>query len=73
LLDHLDAERLAENTLVIYTSDQGFYLGEHGWRQVRPPYGIRTDRPKLIHFTGDMDHWELFDLEEDPRELGDDS
>jgi arylsulfatase A-like enzyme len=31
LLDWLEAHGLAENTLVIYTSDQGFYLGEHGW------------------------------------------
>jgi arylsulfatase A-like enzyme len=30
-LDFLDAEGLAENTIVIYTSDQGFFLGEHGW------------------------------------------
>lgn len=31
LLDFLDAEDLADNTLIIYTSDQGFFLGEHGW------------------------------------------
>lgn len=31
LLDYLEQEGLAENTLVICTSDQGFYLGEHGW------------------------------------------
>ena len=31
LLDYLDDQGLAENTLVIYTSDQGFFLGEHGW------------------------------------------
>lgn len=31
LLDYLDASGLAENTLVMYTSDQGFFLGEHGW------------------------------------------
>ena len=31
VLDYLDQEGLTENTLVIYTSDQGFYLGEHGW------------------------------------------
>ena len=155
VLDRLDEEGLTENTIVIYTSDQGFYLGEHGWydkrfmyeeslrmplvmrypRQiaagqnadelvlnldlaptllefagvpipddmqgrslrplvdgsrtpewrdaiyyryyeyphgwhlVRPHYGIRTERYKLIHFEGDMDHWELYDLLEDPNEL----
>jgi len=31
LLDYLDEEDIAENTIVIYTSDQGFFLGEHGW------------------------------------------
>ena len=30
VLDYLDEEGLTENTIVIYTSDQGFYLGEHG-------------------------------------------
>ncbi|MFH1264411.1 MAG: sulfatase-like hydrolase/transferase, partial [Planctomycetota bacterium] len=31
VLDHLDQSGLAENTVVIYNSDQGFYLGDHGW------------------------------------------
>jgi arylsulfatase A-like enzyme len=31
LLEYLDREGLAENTIVIYSSDQGFFLGEHGW------------------------------------------
>jgi hypothetical protein len=30
---------------------------------------MRTDRYKQIHFEGDMDHWELYDLESDPQEL----
>ncbi len=155
LLDYLDENGLADNTIVVYTSDQGFYLGEHGWydkrfmyeeslrtplvvrypaefapgqvneelvlnldmtptlldmagveipadmqgrslrplmngdqpgewrdaiyyryyefphgwHKVRPHYGVRTDRYKLIHFGGDMDVWELFDLHTDPHEL----
>jgi arylsulfatase A-like enzyme len=155
LLDRLDELGLRDNTIVIYTSDQGFYLGEHGWydkrfmyeesmrtpliirypdaiaagqmaealvvnldtaptlldfagvpvpremqgkslrplalaptpddwrpgiyyhyyeyphgwHSVRPHYGIRTNRYKLIHFYGEPDHWELYDLEEDPHEL----
>jgi arylsulfatase A-like enzyme len=153
VLDHLEASGLADNTIVVYTSDQGFFLGEHGWfdkrfmyeealripliirypamlspgiaggmvqnldlaptfldlagapvpadmqgrslRQVasghapsdwrtaiyyhyyeypgvhavRRHYGIRTDRHKLIHFYGDIDAWELYDLVADPREL----
>jgi len=155
LLERLDELGLRDNTLVIYTSDQGFYLGEHGWydkrfmyeesmrtplivrypdgiaagrvadelvvnldtaptildyagvavppemqgrswrpltlgqtpddwrqgvyyhyyeyphgwHDVRPHYGVRTDRYKLIHFYGELDVWELYDLEEDPHEL----
>jgi arylsulfatase A-like enzyme len=38
LLDELDAQGLAENTLVVYTSDQGFFLGEHGWYDKRFMY-----------------------------------
>ncbi|WP_010664900.1 sulfatase family protein [Marinilabilia salmonicolor] len=154
LLDYLDKEGLLDNTLVVYTSDQGFYMGEHGWfdkrfiyeesfrtpllmhfpegyqrageipemvqnidyaptfldiagieipedmhgksllplmdskpdknwrdalyyhyyefpneHMVKRHYGIRTDRYKLIHFYYDIDQWELYDLEKDPREL----
>ncbi len=147
LLDYLKEKGLDKNTLVIYTSDQGFYLGEHGWfdkrfmyeESLRTPllmklpgvikpgsvsedlvqhidlapsflglaglqvpdslqgismlngekrdaiyyhyyeypgvhavkrhYGIRTDRYKLIHFYQDIDEWELYDLEKDPREM----
>lgn len=35
LLDYLEASGLAENTLVVYSSDQGFFLGEHGWLDKR--------------------------------------
>jgi arylsulfatase A-like enzyme len=38
VLDYLDEAGLAENTLVIYSSDQGFYLGEHGWYDKRWMY-----------------------------------
>jgi arylsulfatase A-like enzyme len=155
LLDRLDELGLSDNTIVVYTSDQGFYLGEHGWydkrfmyeqsmrtpliirypagipagqvadalvvnldtaptlldfagvpapleiqgrsmrpltqgeipndwrqgvyyhyyeyphgwHSVRPHYGIRTDRYKLIHFYGELDAWELYDLEKDPHEM----
>ena len=153
VLDYLDGAGLYGNTIVIYTSDQGFYLGEHGWYDkrfmyeesmrtpllmrypaaiaagtqvdqlvqnldlaptlldfsgseipaamqglsvkklvggnrsgawrdalyyhyyqypgwhlVNPHYGIRTATHKLIHFYT-MDHWELYDLEQDPGEL----
>ena len=35
MLDYLDDHGLAENTIVIYSSDQGFFLGEHGWYDKR--------------------------------------
>jgi len=159
VLDYLDESGLAETTVVFYTSDQGWFLGEHGWfdkrwmyeesfrtpllvrwpNHVQPGsvdthmtmnldfaetfldiagadipadmqgqslkpvllgqtphdwrtamyyhyyefpgghsvarhYGIRTERYKLIHFyphsgRPDLDEWELFDLDKDPREM----
>jgi arylsulfatase A-like enzyme len=154
VLDYLDESGLAENTVVVYTSDQGFYLGDHGWfdkrfmyeeslrmpllvrypkeikagsasdaivlnldfaptfldfagvpipddmqgrslrkilqggksqdwrvsmyyhyyeypavHSVKRHYGVRTNRYKLIHFYHDIDEWELYDLEEDPKEM----
>ncbi len=153
ILDYLEETGLDENTLVVYTSDQGFYLGEHGWfdkrfmyeesmkmpllmqlpgvikpgteidamvqnldfaptfldlaggtqyasemqgrsfrdvlegttnefndavyfhyydfpafHMVKRQYGVRTDRYKLIHFYDDIDEWEFYDLEKDPKE-----
>ncbi|MDX9754025.1 MAG: sulfatase-like hydrolase/transferase, partial [bacterium] len=38
LLAYLDANGLAENTIVVYTSDQGFFLGDHGWFDKRFMY-----------------------------------
>ena len=38
LLDYLDEHDLTENTIVIYTSDQGFFLGDHGWYDKRFMY-----------------------------------
>jgi arylsulfatase A-like enzyme len=155
LLDYLKETDLEENTIVVYSSDQGFYLGEHGWfdkrwifeeslrtpllvrwpgvvqpgsvnddlvsnldfaetfleaagvdvpqemqgrsllpilkgdtpddwrksfyyhyyeypgpHDVRRHYGVVTDRYKLVHFyETDVDYWELFDRQSDPREL----
>lgn len=44
LLDYLEANNLLENTLIVYTSDQGFYMGEHGWFDKRFMYeeSLRT-------------------------------
>jgi arylsulfatase A-like enzyme len=154
VLDYLDESGLAKNTVVFYTSDQGFYLGDHGWfdkrfmyeeslrmpllvryprevkagsvsddivlnldfgatfldfagvpvpadmqgeslrnilqgktpgdwrtsmyyhyyeypavHSVKRHYGVRTKRYKLIHFYHDIDEWELYDLQRDPKEM----
>lgn len=154
VLDYLKEKNLLDNTLVVYTSDQGFYMGEHGWfdkrfmyeesmrtplimhlpkgfnrkgdisemvqnidyaptflelagvevpkdihgisllpllkgekpkdwrnalyyhfyeypaeHMVKRHYGVRSERYKLIHFYNDIDEWELYDLQEDPKEL----
>ena len=156
LMDYLEKEGELDNTIIVYTSDQGFFLGEHGffdkrmmyeeclrtpllirypngikkgivsdalamnvdfaptlldyagvqipkdmqgkslkpiiehdgkilakwrdavyyhyyeypsWHMVKRHYGVRTDRYKLIHFYNDIDEWELYDLEKDPKEM----
>ncbi|MEN7549468.1 sulfatase [Rapidithrix thailandica] len=50
LLDYLDEQGLAENTLVVYTSDQGFYMGEHGWFDKRFMYEESLRTPLLMRF-----------------------
>ena len=52
LLLWLDAEGLAENTIVIYSSDQGFYLGEHGWFDKRWAYEESLRTPLLVRWPG---------------------
>ena len=50
LLDYLDTSGLAENTIVIYTSDQGFYLGDHGWFDKRFMYEHSLRMPLLVRY-----------------------
>jgi arylsulfatase A-like enzyme len=50
LLDYLDENGLTENTLVVYTSDQGFYLGEHGWFDKRFMYEPSFRTPLIIRY-----------------------
>ena len=50
VLDYLDQEGLSENTIVIYTSDQGFYLGEHGWYDKRFMYEESLRMPLVMRF-----------------------
>ena len=50
ILDYLDKNNLSENTIVVYTSDQGFYLGEHGWFDKRFMYEESFRTPLLIKY-----------------------
>jgi arylsulfatase A-like enzyme len=50
LLDYLDGTGLATNTIVIYTSDQGFFLGEHGWFDKRFMYEESIRMPFLVRY-----------------------
>ncbi len=50
LLDYLDETGLSKNTVVVYTSDQGFYLGEHGWFDKRFIYNESFKTPLLVRW-----------------------
>lgn len=50
LLDYLDEAGLADDTLVVYTSDQGFFLGDHGWYDKRFMYEESLRMPLLIRY-----------------------
>ena len=50
VLDYLDKAGLADNTIVIYTADQGFYLGEHGWFDKRFMYEESFRTPMLMRY-----------------------
>lgn len=52
VLDYLDENNLTDNTIVVYTSDQGFYLGEHGWFDKRFIYDESFKTPLLVRWPG---------------------
>jgi len=52
LLDWLDKNKLRENTIVIYASDQGFYMGEHGWFDKRFIYEESIRTPMVMRYPG---------------------
>ncbi len=52
LLDYLEAHDLAKDTIVVYSSDQGFYLGEHGWYDKRWMYEESLRTPLLVRWPG---------------------
>lgn len=52
VLDYLEANGLDENTVVIYSSDQGFYLGEHGWYDKRWIFEESLRTPLVVQWPG---------------------
>ncbi len=55
LLKYLDDSGLSENTIVIFTSDHGFFLGEHGWFDKRFMYEEAVRVPWIIRYPGEVE------------------
>jgi arylsulfatase A-like enzyme len=55
MLDYLDEEELTEDTLVIYTSDQGFFLGDHGWYDKRFMYEESLRMPFIVRYPREIE------------------
>ena len=54
VLDYLKSEGLDKNTLIVYTSDQGFYMGEHGWFDKRFMYEESMRTPLVMSLPSDF-------------------
>lgn len=52
VLDYLKESGLDKNTIIVYTSDQGFYLGEHGWFDKRFIYNESFKTPLMVQWNG---------------------
>ena len=52
VIDYLREKGLLDNTLIVYTSDQGFYMGEHGWFDKRFMYEESFRTPLLMYLPG---------------------
>ena len=50
VLDYLDEENLADDTIIVYTSDQGFFLGDHGWYDKRFMYEESLRMPFIVRY-----------------------
>ncbi len=61
VLDYLEKNNLDDNTIVIYTSDQGFYLGEHGWFDKRFMYEQSLRTPLLIRYPEEIKRGTVID------------
>lgn len=55
VLDYLEENDLFDNTIIVYTSDQGFYLGEHGWFDKRFMYEESLRTPLLMSYPKEIE------------------
>jgi len=55
LLDYLEEEGITDNTIIIYTSDQGFFLGDHGWYDKRFMYEESLRMPFIIRYPKEIE------------------
>lgn len=55
VLDYLDESGLSDNTVVVYASDQGWYLGEHGWYDKRWMYEESLTMPFIVRWPGQIE------------------
>lgn len=55
ILDYLDETGLASNTIVVYTSDQGFFLGDHGWYDKRFMYDESLQMPFMVRWPAEIE------------------
>jgi arylsulfatase A-like enzyme len=55
VLDYLDTEGLTDDTLIIYTSDQGFFLGDHGWYDKRFMYEESLRMPFILKYPREVE------------------
>lgn len=62
LLDYLDQSGLADNTIVVYTCDHGYFLGEHGWYDKRFMYEPSIRVPWMIRYPGTVKPQSTSDL-----------
>ena len=62
VMDYLKEHDLMDNTVIVYTSDQGFYMGEHGWFDKRFMYEESFRTPLIIRYPGKKQGLENYDL-----------
>jgi arylsulfatase A-like enzyme len=55
VLGHLAGAGLDDNTVVVYTSDQGFFLGDHGWFDKRWMYEESLRAPLIVRWPGQVE------------------